>query len=385
MRNNVKIAIIGSRGYPYVYSGYETFVKELAERLVKKEFAVTVYCHKNLFETYPGHVNGIDLVYLRTIEKKSLSQFIHSFQAILHACFRGFDIILVVNPANGPFGLFTRIFRKRTAINMDGLEWLRPKWRGFGVRYFHTAAKLATKLYDVIVNDSFEMQRIYREEFNRDSTVIAYGANIRYSRNPVLIEKWRLKKDDYYLIVGRLIPDNNADSIVREFCESSSSKKLVIVGDVPYKDEYARRIKTNADPRLVFTGYVTDQDELAELYHNCFVYFHGHEFGGTNPTLLKALAYGCAILALDTAFSREVLENGSYGMFFSKAPGNIKGLINDMENNPGLIRKYREKSRRRINENYTWEKITDQYIRLFKDMVTLPRKKIRKQIPESNP
>ncbi|MCK4762712.1 MAG: DUF1972 domain-containing protein [Candidatus Aminicenantes bacterium] len=368
----MKIAIIGTRGYPYVYSGYETFVKELAERLVKKDFSVTVYCHKNLFESYPKQVNGIDLVYIRTIEKKTLSQFVHSFQSMLHACLRRFDAILVVNPANGPFGLFAKIFRKKTAINMDGLEWLRPKWKGLGGKYFFAAAKMATKLYDVIVNDSFAMQQIYREQFNCDSTVIAYGANIRSSKKPALIDKWNLKKDDYYLIVGRLIPDNNADVIVREFIASATTKKLVIVGDVPYKDEYARKIKESADPRLVFTGYVTDQDELAELYHNCFAYFHGHEFGGTNPALLKALAYGSSILALDTVFSREVLADGEYGLFFSKSAGSIRDLMREVEKNLALVDDFRAKSRRRIRENYTWEKITDQYIQLFKEL-TPPR------------
>ena len=251
---------------------------------------------------------------------------------------------------------------------MDGLEWLRPKWKGPGAKYFYTAAKCATKLFDVIINDSLEMQRIYREEFKCDSTVIAYGANIRRSKNPELIEKWHLKKDGYYLIVGRLIPDNNADIIAREFCESSTAKKLVIVGDVPYKDDFAQKIKRMKDPRLVFTGYVTDQDELAELYHNCFAYFHGHEFGGTNPTLLKALAYGCAILALDTAFSREVLKNEAHGLFFTKKPGDIKHLIKKIEDNPRLVEDFRDKSRERIIENYTWEKITDQYIELFESM-----------------
>jgi glycosyltransferase involved in cell wall biosynthesis len=370
MKNKIKLAIIGSRGYPYVYSGYETFVKELAERLVKKDFSVTVYCHKNLFKSFPKKMNGIDLVYLRTIEKKTLSQFIHSFQAVLHACFSRFDVILVVNPANGPFGLFSKILRKKTAINMDGLEWLRPKWKGLGAKYFYTAAKSATKLYDVIINDSDEMQRIYREEFKCDSTVIAYGANIRHSKNPSLIEKWHLKKNDYYLIVGRLVPDNNADIIAREFCESSSIKKLVIVGDVPYKDDYAQRIKSIEDPRLVFTGYVTDQDELAELYHNCYAYFHGHEFGGTNPAMLKALAYGCAVLALDTAFNREMLKNEEHGLFFTKTPGDIKKLQHKIEENPGLAEELRGKSRNRIIENYTWEKITGQYIELFKNMVS---------------
>ncbi len=365
---NMKIAIIGTRGYPYVYSGYETFVRELSERLVERGVSVTVYCHKNLFKVYPKKVNGIDLVYISTIEKKSLSQFIHSIQSFIHAIFKPYDIILTVNSANGPFGLISKIFRKKTAINVDGLEWKRPKWKGFGAKYFRFASKLATKLFDVIITDSFEMQRIYKNEFNTDSTVIAYGANIRYSKKPALIDKWGITKDNYFLIVGRLIPDNNGLLIVNEFLNSESKKKLVIVGDVPYSDEYARRIKGINSERLVFTGYITDQDELAELYHNSFVYFHGHEFGGTNPALLQALAYGCAVCALDTVFNREMLLSGEYGVFFNKELNDLVDKIEKFENEEILVNDYKIKSRERIETNYTWEKITDQYIDLFNSL-----------------
>ncbi len=369
----MKIAILGSRGYPYVYSGYETFVKELAERLVIHNIEVTVYCHKNLFNVYPASVNGINLVYIKTIEKKSLSQLVHSFQSIIHACFCNYDILLVVNSANGPFGIITKIFGIKTAINVDGLEWLRPKWKGLGAKYFYLASKLSTKLYENIITDSFEMENIYKKEFGKESTVIAYGANIRYSEKPELIKKWNLKPKSYYLIVGRLIPDNNADLIVREFVDSNSEKKLVIVGDVPYDDEYASKIKATNDPRIVFTGYVYDQGDLAELYHNCFAYFHGHEFGGTNPTMLKALAYGSAILALDTVFTKEMLDSGKYGRFFTKNDGNLKILIHHIEKYPNELEDLRAKSRERIKSNYTWEKITNQYIALF-DKILIDKK-----------
>jgi glycosyltransferase involved in cell wall biosynthesis len=367
---NVKIAIIGSRGYPYVYSGYETFVKEVSERLVSKGVSVTVYCHKQLFSSYPRSVNGIQLKYFSTIELKSISQVIHSFQCMLHAVFSDVDIILVVNSANGPFGLISKIFRKPTAINVDGLEWLRPKWKGLGARYFYWASNVATKLYDEIINDSDAMAEIYKREFNADSTVIAYGANIRFSQQPSLLDKWHLEKNDYYLIVGRLIPDNNADLIVEEFIKSISRKKLVIVGDVHYKDKYADRIKKTNDARILFTGYVENQDELAELYHNSFIYFHGHEYGGTNPTMLKALAYGCAIIALDTVFTREMLENGKYGIFFEKTRNNLAELIDKIENTPDELSKFREISRERILDNYTWSKVTNQYARLFEKMMS---------------
>lgn len=365
------IAIIGSRGYPYVYSGYETFVKELAERLVRNSIDVTVYCHRNLFENRPRSVNGINLVYIPTIEKKSLSQFIHSFQSIMHACFCKYDIILVVNSANGPFGLITRLFRKKTAINVDGLEWLRPKWKGLGAKYFYFASKLSTKLYDYVITDSFEMEKIYKKEFNATSTVIAYGANVRYSRNPELINQYGLEKDKYFLIVGRLIPDNNVKLMVEEFVRSRTGKKLVVVGDVPYKDDYAQSVKAINDERIIFTGYVKDQELLAELYHNCFAYFHGHEFGGTNPTMLKALAYGCAIIALDTVFNREMLAGGEYGVFFTKEYCNLQTVIEEIEKNPDKLEHLRLISRDRIKNNYTWEKITEQYIALFKRMISV--------------
>lgn len=366
----MKIAIIGSRGYPYVYSGYETFVTELVERLIPKGVEVTVYCHKNLFKEYPKEVNGVKLVYITTIQRKSMEQLVHSAQSMWHAVRQDYDVILAVNSANGPFGLISRIFGKKTCINVDGLEWLRPKWKGIGGKYFYFASWLSTKLYDVIITDSDEMGKYYIKEFNTPSTVIAYGANLRHSTQPELINKWDIKKDDYYLIVGRLIPDNNADVIVREFIKSNSTKKLCIVGDVPYTDDFALNIKKyqEQDERVFFTGYIYDQNVLAELYHNCFMYFHGHEFGGTNPTLLKAMAYGCGIMALDTVFSREVLLNGKHGKYFTKENGNLKELIEDIEKSPEVIANFKAISRNRITSNYTWEKITNQYMALFESM-----------------
>ena len=362
----MKVAFIGTRGYPYVYSGYETFIKELCERLVERNVEVTVYCHRNLFKSKPPVVNGIKLKYLWTVETKSLSQLLHSVQAIIHACFSDADIIFAVNSANGPFGIIARLFGKTTAINVDGLEWLRPKWKGLGAKYFYWASKMSTKFFDHIVNDSAAMREVYLQEFQKDSTVIAYGANQRFSQDSSLISEWELTSYDYYLIVGRLIPDNNADVILREFIKTSSTKKLVIVGDVPYADSYATQIKEVDDPRVVFTGYVTDPNKLAELYHHCYVYFHGHEFGGTNPTLLKALAYGCAIMALDTVFTREVLDDGRFGVFFSKENGHLARVIMDMEKDDSKFKELREVSRKRIEECYTWENITDQYLDLFR-------------------
>lgn len=361
----MRISIIGSRGYPYVYSGYETFVKELAERLVKKGIHVTVYCHKNLFTSFPAQMNDIDLVYVSTIETKSLSQLVHSFLSITHACFTKTDVILAVNAANGPWGLITRLFKKPTLINVDGMEWLRPKWKGLGARYFHFSAWLCTRLYDRIITDAEEMRKVYIEEFQRDSTVIAYGANISYPQQPTLLHQFNLIPFEYYLVVGRLIPDNNADLIIKGFQEANSSRKLVIVGDVPYNDAYATDIKSNAGSSIIFLGYIKDSNILVELYQHCFAYLHGHEFGGTNPTMLTAMANGCAIMALKTRFNREMLNNGEFGQFFDKNPNSLARLMYQAEKNDLTVQELRKKTRNGLTEKYNWDCVTEAYISIF--------------------
>ncbi len=370
MSKKINISIIGTRGYPYVYSGYETFVKQLSERLVLKDCNVTVYCHKGLFNKRPKELKGIELVYLPTIETKILSQPIHSFLSIIHACFSNTDVVLVVNSANGPFGLLTKLFRTPTAINVDGLEWLRPKWKGLGSIYFKWASKMATLFYDQIINDSDEMRKVYLNLFKRDSKVIAYGADIRESESPQLINKYNLKHRDYFLVIGRLIPDNNADLIIKGFLKSNSNKKLVIIGDVPYEDSYASNLKKIKDKRLILTGYVKDQNLLAELYLNCYVYVHGHEFGGTNPTMIKAMAYGSAILALDTVFNQEMLQKGKFGLFFKKELISVTNQIDYCEKEKSLIDKLRQESVNGITNKYNWDFITSQYLEVFKSLIS---------------
>lgn len=366
--SNMKIAILGAKGYPYVYGGYDTMVKELGERLQKRGVDVRVYCHRSLFKEKPAEVNGIKLIYMPAVETKSLTQLTHSFFSMIHACFSDVDVIFVVNSANGPFGLISRIFRKPTAINVDGLEWLRPKWKGFGSKYFFWASKMATRFYDQIINDSDEMRRIYLELFQIESKVIAYGANPSVNSDPAKLLKWNLKKEGYYLIVGRLVPDNNADLIIAGFVQSDSNRKLVIVGDVPYQDAYAEGLKSMQDKRLLFTGYVTDPEELKALYHNCYAYFHGHEYGGTNPAMLKALGYGCAILALDTAFNQEMLQNGMHGWYFSKSPESVSALISKAEKSPDDLDRLRITARKGLTQKYNWDHVTDQYLEVFEGL-----------------
>jgi len=369
----MKVAIIGTRGYPYVYGGFETFVKELGERLEKKGVEVHVYCQRHLFDKKPEKVNGIYLHYVPTVSAKSLNQIIHSFLSIIHATCSTADIILVVNLAAGPMGWIPKITGKKTMINVDGLEWLRPKWKGLGAKYFKFAARLASKLYDVVITDAEAMRAVYLKEFNTDSTVIAYGAPVFKKAEQSLLNRFKLKPEEYYLIVGRLIPDNNADLIVKAFSKSESTKKLVIVGDVPYRDKYAEDLKKYERNNIHFAGYVTDSNELMALYQNCFVYIHGHKYGGTNPAMLKAMSNNCAILALDTEFNREMLQNGEFGVLFKESQQSVLKNMAYLESDSILIKSLKDNAANGLTDKYNWNSVTDLYQSVMNDLKNTKR------------
>jgi len=356
----LRIAIVGSRGFPHVYSGYETLVGRLAPALAARGHDVTVYCHRGLFAERPSRVGDVRLVYTRGIRTKVLDQLTHSLTATVHAVRQPYDVVLYVNSANGPFGLLLKLAGRRSAINVDGLEWKRPKWRGLGARYFRFASWLATKSFDGIITDADAMAAIYRQEFGAESVTIAYGADLGDSEQANLLQAFGLRPGDYYLIVGRLIPDNNVDLLVRGMERSGSQRRLVVVGDVPYRDRYAAQVRSTVDPRVVFTGYVRDQALLKELYCNAYAYLHGHEFGGTNPALLKALGFGCCVLALDTPFAREVLGQ-QYGRFFARSVESIAAAIDAIDEDANAAACMRGRARQRITERYTWSRIVDQY------------------------
>jgi glycosyltransferase involved in cell wall biosynthesis len=284
-----------------------------------------------------------------------------------------YDLVFYVNTANGPLGLLTKVFGTKSAIITDGLEWNRPKWAGLGAKYFLWASKKATEYIDVLISDSVEMKKIYQDKFGVDSEVIAYGANPINRNNSKTTENFErfcqqnnLDKEGYYLIVGRLVPDNNADLLIEGFHQSNSDRKLIVVGDVPYQDEWADRVKGFASDQIIFTGYIRNQEYLTDLFINSYVYLHGHEHGGTNPSLLTALAKKCAVLALDTRFSREVLDDGEFGFYFDKNLESISESINYLDKNKEEVNALKNRAQDRIYEAYTWQKIADQYEKLFK-------------------
>ena len=352
----LRIALTGSRGIPHTYSGYEVFVRELAPRLAARGHEVIVYCRRSLFKKRPAYYKNVRLIYLPSIETKVLGTPTHTLASMIDLLFRRVDVVLTVNIANAFFCAIPRLFGKRVAINVDGMDWKRDKWGRFGKTYFYWNAKCVGKICPRgVITDAYEMRRIYLEEFRTPSACIPYGNDAEYSSHSEIVRRYGLQPFEYYLVLSRMVPENNADLIVKAFEQTRTRRILAIAGDANYKSEFAKRVKATRDPRVRFLGHIGNAEHVTEL--------HCHSMGGTNPSLLKALGCGNCILALRTPFNEEVLQD--YGIFFERDTHELAARLQFLDDNPQMAEHYRCQAPERIRQAYTWEKITDQYEELF--------------------
>jgi glycosyltransferase involved in cell wall biosynthesis len=325
-----------------------------------------MYCRKGSFPVamrVPEY-KGVKLVYVPSPGGKNFSGIISTFFATVHALAKGnYDIFFFVNVGMGHHAALCRLFRKKVIMNVNGLDWTRAKWGPVARWYFLSAARSAVKFCSELVTDADAMKEFYREQFHKETTMIAYGAYVESSTNPDLIRQFGVERDDYFLIASRLIPENHADLIAEAFLESGSQRKLVIAGGANYDSPFHQKLRSLAHGKIILTGHIDEQVVIKELHCNCFAYLHGHSVGGTNPSLLKAMGYGNCILALDTVFNREVLADG--GIFFPKDPSVLAGMIREVESNPQRVGELRRMGPERILANYTWERIAGQYETLF--------------------
>ena len=352
------------------FTGFETAFGEIAPRLVQAGYEVTIYCRGS---HYPAGMRvaeykGVRLMYVPSPGGKNLSGLVATLLASLHALVFGrYDLFFFVNVGMGHHAALCRTFGAKVVMNVDGLDWKRAKWGPFARTYFRTAARSAIRFCHRLITDAEAMRRIYLKEFQKETTMIAYGAYVETSERPEVVRQFGVEPDDYYLIASRLIPENHADLIILGFLNSGTTRKLVIAGGANYDSPFHRRLREIATDRVIFTGHIHDQSVIKELHCNCFAYVHGHSVGGTNPSLLKAMGYGNCILALETIFNTEVLADT--GLFFQKDEQALATLMRRVEGDPELVRQLRTKGPKRIRAEYTWEKVSNQYDRLFREVV----------------
>lgn len=360
----MRIALIGTRGVPAKYGGFETCVEEVGKRLAEKGHNVTVYCRKGYYSKYMNNYNGIECVYLPNLKTKSLDTLSHTFLSVFHALFKPYDIYMVFNAANSLLLLPLRLLCKNIIINTDGLEWKRSKWGVIGRSFYKFAEVFSCLIANRLVSDSEGIKDYYLNIHKTDSTKIAYGAYVQHVKKPVHLKRFGLKSNEYFLQITRFEPENHPLLTIQAYKKINTKKKLVIVGGNPYPNEYTRLIEGESTDNIILPGFIYDQNILKELWCCSYSYIHGNDVGGTNPALLQTMASACFTIAKDNQFNRDVL--GDCGLYY----GDVEILADMMQwalDNENKIHEYKEKAQIRILEHYSWEKVTEQYEKLFLD------------------
>jgi len=371
MPDGLRIAVIGCRGIPAGYSGFETFAEELTVRLVERGHDVTVYCRRGsqyLEETPPSEFKGVRLVYTPYVKQRELETLSHEFTSIVDSARRPVDLYYFLGTRSAPFYVPVRWTKRIVVVNTDGLEWKRRKWNKLGRTYLRMAEWVAVRLAaDHLVSDAKAIARYFRETYDAPSEYLTNGAHILTELPEGALDEWDLRPGEYYLVACRIEPENNIDIIVREFLASGSERELVIAGGMNYETPYWSHLqRLGAQGRVRFLGPVYGPGLVEKLHLGCFGYLHGHEVGGTNPSLLKAMGCANGVLALDTPFNAENLEDT--GVLWEKASGDLASKIRWAEEHPDELRELGARAQDRIRAHYTWDSVADAHDRFFRSV-----------------
>lgn len=375
------VFIVGSKGIPGNYGGYETFVDRLTEyHQNNPNLKYHVACKAKDTKTFEYHNADCFDVKVPSIGP---AQAIYYDVAALNQCVRYIKrhniqhpIVYILACRIGPFAAhFQRVIHKlggKLYINPDGHEWMRAKWSAPVRKYWKISEQLMTKHCDLLICDSKNIEKYIHDEYgkyNPKTTFIAYGAETRKSKladdDPKLIAWYKekgLSPKSYYLVVGRFVPENNYETMIREFMKSHSKRDFALITNVSDKflEELKEKTHFDQDPRIKFVGTVYDKELLMKIRENAYGYFHGHEVGGTNPSLLEALGSTDLNLLLDVGFNREVAENSA--LYWTKQSGNLASLIDWADGmNADEISELGKKASLRIVEAYSWQHIADEY------------------------
>ena len=375
------VFIVGSKGIPGNYGGYETFVDRLTEyHQNNPNLKYHVACKAKDTKTFEYHNADCFDVKVPSIGP---AQAIYYDVAALNQCVRYIKrhniqhpIVYILACRIGPFAAhFQRVIHKlggKLYINPDGHEWMRAKWSAPVRKYWKISEQLMTKHCDLLICDSKNIEKYIHDEYgkyNPKTTFIAYGAETRKSKladdDPKLIAWYKekgLSPKSYYLVVGRFVPENNYETMIREFMKSHSKRDFALITNVSDKflEELKEKTHFDQDPRLKFVGTVYDKELLMKIRENAYGYFHGHEVGGTNPSLLEALGSTDLNLLLDVGFNREVAENSA--LYWTKQSGNLASLVDWADGmNADEISELGKKASLRIVEAYSWQHIADEY------------------------
>jgi glycosyltransferase involved in cell wall biosynthesis len=365
----MKIAILGTRGIPASYSGFETAAEQLAARLSERGHEVVVYCRPHVVDRSLREYRGARLVHLPTIRNKYLDTFVHTFLSALHAARRlRPDAALFFIAGNSPMCLLTRAAGIPTVINVDGLDSDRRKWPRPAKAYLRAAERTAPRWADEAITDSHAVADVFERRYGQRIGVVPYGVEDPGWDGERTLQRLGLEPRKYVLFVGRLEPENNPHVLVEAFSRIDAAHargmKLVVVGGAPYADDYIRQVMRHADPRVLFPGYVFGRGYW-ELQRHAYAFCAPTEVGGTHPVILEALAAGNCVVVNDHAPNAETV--GDAGLYFSGTEGvsSLAAQLSRVLADPELVEEYRGRARERARR-YSWDAVADQYEALLR-------------------
>lgn len=353
------VAIIGTRGYPSYYGGFETAVRKLAPYLAEHGWDVTVYSRPGATrDDDPGRDTRVTTVTTRGMETKTLSTLSYGLTAAIHSARRRPDVALVMNVANGYWLPILKARGIPTVVNVDGIEWDRAKWGRAAKAVFHTGARFTAKFGTSMVYDSTVIAARWKDEFGLDGDFIPYGGDVP----PELPVEAGLEHRGYVLVVARFVPENTVPEFVEAAAEIAEEHDVVIVGSSGYGGEIDEAVAKLAEtrPRVRWLGHLSDDRRLLALWQHAGAYFHGHSVGGTNPALVQAMAAGAPVVARDTLYNREVLSDAG-AVFVEPQPGSIAEGVKRVISNPELQADLTKMSFQRATDIYSWESVCAGY------------------------
>ena len=377
------VFIIGSRGLPAQYGGFETFVDQLVSHQVSPDIQYHVACLSNDQAYQHFDYQGVDCFTINPLKLGPARVIAYDMMAINYALKlikkQGIEqpIFYVLGNTIGAFvAPFARKIHKlggQFYINPDGLEWKRAKWAKPIQAYLKYSEKIMTRHADLVISDNPGIESYIKEAYPwSQTTYIAYGTDLSPTsltsqdwKVRELYQKWQTQEKNYYLILGRFVPENNYETAIREFMASSSRRDLVIICNNegnPYFEELRTRTGFDQDPRVKFVGTVYDQDLLKYIRKEAFAYIHGHEVGGTNPGLLEALAHTDLNLVLGVSFNQTVAKDTA--QYWTKEAGNLAHLIDQVDSLEDVSERG-QRAKDNMKQNFTWEKIVGEYEELF--------------------
>ena len=358
----MRLAILGIRGIPANYGGFETFAEELSTRLVRRGHEVTVYCR----ERHPQPLyRGVRLQYAPTIRHKYFDTIAHSAVSTLHLMLHRSDVALYCNGANTIFTLWPRLVGVPAALNVDGLERKRKKWNRLARTWYLVSEWLTKFCPTTVITDARHIQDYYRERYHKDSTFIPYGAETGKVATREVLAKLGLEAGRYFLYVSRMEPENHPLEVRRAFEQVDTPMKLALIGDAPYAAEYIRRVRDTSDPRVVIPGAIYGPG-YHELGSHCFAYVHATEVGGTHPALIEAMGRGALVLYRNTPENAEVAEGAGLPFEPDTLVETIRRSIAMSDADRDLLR---QKAMERVRERYSWDAVTDGYEKLLSSLI----------------